>query len=437
MIFFSLLLVVQFAYSQELLFKVIEDAPAWNRPQHRNDNYSIIIPKGEIVRGVDIVRTSIDDQSAYVTFIIYNNQRYSVRSEMLVPAFTEDLFDDSWISSIYDHETTNQQFFWVLDYYLTVLQSGNRETLRNFEHKWIDDHIEEQMYTEYPDPDWYIVKMYRYISLEVGQMFLSITGGMSNFHFMINNIRKFNSSYIVSVTNITSDFAYSNSLLHSRSTVPFPHPLETISYDLVFIRDNDYMDMYLNTTENYLATFVNVEWHIIELLNNLMEYNTVDLSKITLLPRRAPKQLNAGEECRVLENLRLRESPNTQSSIITTMERGRIVTILEIGPNEEINGVTSPWVKVQTDNGQIGWCFGLYLRETRFEPMAEELIILTEYNEETVLEAPKEEETTVTEQNSLPFLVMGSGALVLGIILSAVLFYFFYRKSRKLEQNIR
>jgi len=100
---------------------------------------------------------------------------------------------------------------------------------------------------------------------------------------------------------------------------------------------------------------------------NLMRNNVCDLSNVQK-PRRVPKQLNAGEECHVLENLRLRNKPDTSATVITVMEQGSKVTVLEVGQNATIDGTTATWVRVETADGKTGWCFGLYLRETQYEP---------------------------------------------------------------------
>ncbi len=76
----------------------------------------------------------------------------------------------------------------------------------------------------------------------------------------------------------------------------------------------------------------------------------------------------------VIDNLRLRESDNVNSNIITTMNKGSFVKILRIGKEDVINGNKSYWYLVQvlpdakniTDeyitDGTAGWCFGSYLK---------------------------------------------------------------------------
>lgn len=72
--------------------------------------------------------------------------------------------------------------------------------------------------------------------------------------------------------------------------------------------------------------------------------------------------LKRNDSYRVTENLRLRESEDTSSNIITTMKENEIVTILKIGKEDTIDEITSNWVKVRAKYSNVeGWCFGGYL----------------------------------------------------------------------------
>jgi len=64
---------------------------------------------------------------------------------------------------------------------------------------------------------------------------------------------------------------------------------------------------------------------------------------------------------RTKENLRLRENYNTSSNVVTTMLKGTEVQIFETGPNDTIDGITAPWVRVVSGTGFVGWCFSGYL----------------------------------------------------------------------------
>jgi len=61
-------------------------------------------------------------------------------------------------------------------------------------------------------------------------------------------------------------------------------------------------------------------------------------------------------------NLRVRETPSTDSPIIATLNSGTEVRVLEIGPPSEIGSMTAPWVRVSSANGYTGWVFSGYLQ---------------------------------------------------------------------------
>lgn len=76
----------------------------------------------------------------------------------------------------------------------------------------------------------------------------------------------------------------------------------------------------------------------------------------------------------VYENLKLRSAEATTSQVLTIMQAGTKVKILELGKAENIDGINSNWVKVEVQKGAkdrdgrtiragtIGWCYGGYLK---------------------------------------------------------------------------
>ena len=76
----------------------------------------------------------------------------------------------------------------------------------------------------------------------------------------------------------------------------------------------------------------------------------------------------------VSENLKLRSGEATTSEVITVMSAGTKVKILELGKAENIDGISSNWVKVEVQAGAkdrdgkpikagtVGWCYGGYLK---------------------------------------------------------------------------
>jgi hypothetical protein len=422
--FIFLLLRVSFISCEEVLFRVTKDIPAWTGSTFRENNIATTIKKGEIVKG-NRFYLGMYDITYYLSKIEYNNHKYTVRMDTLVPAYTVDLFDVTWIT---DDRWINSH--WYLDYYLTVLRSENRDTFYEFEYEEIDNwHIEMDTIVDKLHDYWYQYFNVYAPCLVIQQTGIS-AGGFVKKGFLITNIAKINNWYKVTVIDckfVDDDYlkgtAYYN--LDYENTIAFP--TDKLYFDLLFIRDNDYMDMYLDTPETHLAAFAMVNKVIRDELDSLRERNTCDLSKITYWPRRSPKQFSLGEECRILENLKLRESPETAGAVITTMEHGSKVTILEIGQDAVIDGVSSPWVKVQTASGLVGWCYGLYLRGMRFEPTPEELAVTVKSKaEETENSVVKEESA---KANTLP--IWALAVIAGGVIAVAVGVVLIIKKSRK------
>lgn len=61
-------------------------------------------------------------------------------------------------------------------------------------------------------------------------------------------------------------------------------------------------------------------------------------------------------------NLRLREGQSTNAKVVTSLENGSLVQVLETGsPFKDSDGNAGNWLRVTTANGTQGWCFGAYL----------------------------------------------------------------------------
>lgn len=81
----------------------------------------------------------------------------------------------------------------------------------------------------------------------------------------------------------------------------------------------------------------------------------------------------------VSENLKLRSGEATTSDILTVLQSGTRVKILEVGKAETIDGISSNWVQVEVQSGAkdrdgktitkgtVGWCFGGYLKTGEYE----------------------------------------------------------------------
>jgi uncharacterized protein (DUF433 family) len=68
-----------------------------------------------------------------------------------------------------------------------------------------------------------------------------------------------------------------------------------------------------------------------------------------------------GDNYTVTENLRLRNDGNLSAQLIRLLIEGEQVTVLEIGNEQTIQGLTSNWVRVRLSDDTEGWCFGGFL----------------------------------------------------------------------------
>jgi hypothetical protein len=64
---------------------------------------------------------------------------------------------------------------------------------------------------------------------------------------------------------------------------------------------------------------------------------------------------------RLTENLRLRTKQSTSADIITTLNAGTWIQVLEYGDYVTIDSISAPWVRIKTSAGQSGWLFSGYL----------------------------------------------------------------------------
>jgi hypothetical protein len=72
------------------------------------------------------------------------------------------------------------------------------------------------------------------------------------------------------------------------------------------------------------------------------------------------------------DNLKVRITPELSSRVPAVLEKGTPLQVLEYGPAETIAGVTAPWVRIVTGDGDTGWCFSAYLEEIKEQPAAVE-----------------------------------------------------------------
>lgn len=158
--------------------------------------------------------------------------------------------------------------------------------------------------------------------------------------------------------------------------------------------DGDYLNIYNKTKDKSILTLTFVNDTIMEETIKLFKTGKCNLSRITW-PRHADgscdydgsKKTAASQTAKessstnvaknktmtVNENLKLRSGEATSTQVLTVMQTGTKVKILELGKAEKIDGINSNWVKVEVQKGAkdrdgkpikartVGWCYGGYL----------------------------------------------------------------------------
>ena len=156
---------------------------------------------------------------------------------------------------------------------------------------------------------------------------------------------------------------------------------------IYLIIDGDYMKMYIDevSEKNLFQTLIRTSPEACNQIENWIKGKSNDLSKVVM-----PKHGNASVQTEVTktnvtnvaqnktmtvkENFKLRSGEATTSEVITVMSAGTKVKILELGKAENIDGISSNWVKVEVQSGAkdrdgrtiragtVGWCYGGYLK---------------------------------------------------------------------------
>jgi len=210
-------------------------------------------------------------------------------------------------------------------------------------------------------------------------------------HFGVRDIRRTdfgsNFGYIVDCTLSASDTPHTPWPLFAGSafwTVYRPGDEVTL---LLYI-DGDYLDVFTVGSNMHLGTFIRVGREFIaqyqslvranirELSRQLLDETTNEMQTITVqwprradgsqeFPRLAGIPLSLPSHRSRVADLRLREHPTTASRIITTLDPGTAVQVLEIGHSSQIGVAIAPWVRVVCANGYTGWSFSGYLEITR------------------------------------------------------------------------
>ena len=146
--------------------------------------------------------------------------------------------------------------------------------------------------------------------------------------------------------------------------------------------DGDYLYIYLEDEKTLLATYYAYTATEELVIRDAVRTNRFDMTRITF-PRHADGSSDYEEPDApifegntamiVTENLKLRSKGGYSGEVLTVLQAGTRVEILEIGKYQNIDGIRNYWVQVKVKSttkdrdgkpireGTVGWCFGGYL----------------------------------------------------------------------------
>jgi hypothetical protein len=127
---------------------------------------------------------------------------------------------------------------------------------------------------------------------------------------------------------------------------------------ILFVDKNKY-DFIINMNDNGTIWFEKMDWF------NKIQYLSEYGPEHPYYKVSGPENKDNPYYKPIVDNLRLRATPNSNAIIYRILERGEKLNLLRKGKQEIINNVKGTWVQVRTDNGEIGWCFDAFLEEVK------------------------------------------------------------------------
>jgi len=253
---------------------------------------------------------------------------------------------------------------WIQSYYQQFLLEGaEKEKLLQYEPFWTN--IQEEFLQDDPNlpPWWTNVAVTNFVIqnniIKINRIYIS-----DSRTFITISQRNENDSVKLNVLNLGEMNFVRQAPLNRKF-------IEGNTYRFTLKLDGDYMDIIIDDDSQAIATLVGVDAYFQREVINFFRDETVNLSRITW-PRRAegtmdyppPIDMSSYRPThRVTENLRLRDSSNTSSLIVTTLQKDTEVQVIETGTSSTIHNITAPWVLIISSTGFTGWCFSRFLEE--------------------------------------------------------------------------
>ncbi|MCI5665363.1 MAG: SH3 domain-containing protein [Spirochaetia bacterium] len=361
-----LLLFSQFLFSQS--YYINKDTHNYNPRGFQPD---VDLPKGSIIyldKDSEVSSYRPDEDTNIIKISgLYQEQKLTFYSSD-VNILNNDTFDSELLEKK-----------WIPSYYFSILKSKQiQQSLLDYEPFW-----KKWVAIDSWETNWIDAYNITNIILSNTNLFIPMIGHLESSYVIFSTLKRTDTGYIAKIKSVDS---YTNhpefvSLLNANDNSL-----------LSFIIDGDYMTMKLDDKE--IIKLCACDDSMYFFIKNCIKNNTYDLSRVTW-PRHADgscdydgsKKTTAVQTAKatpstnvaqkktmtVKENLKLRSGEATSTQVLTVMQAGAKVKILELGKSETIDGISSNWVKVEVQKGAkdrdgnpikagtVGWCYGGYL----------------------------------------------------------------------------
>ena len=469
---------------EELTFVAKKDVPVYTPNAAEGENVSVLYTSDLIVSDADVLYgrlvmepNGLDEFHLLIYFHDETSKLLVAWAKDFLPLDTKDVFggdifidyppgrNESIISlplSFGYPPATITDEMWLPDFYTDVLRGQDRSVLVNM-HPEVNIHDDE-------GTPWYKSPL---VNLAHGRAMFYNSAIMlgRGTHLAVRNIQKTDFGYSVDGMVSTSDYRQRGvEVLRGSEFWNAYKPGDAVT--LLLHLDGDYLDIYTADSNIHVGTFIKARREFIVQYESLIRTDTCDLTNVQW-----PKRANGSTDYPPLEGvnldfrasdkergelalpirlrdrqsrsqttdrLRVREKVDTGSEIVTTLDTGTQVQILETGATETIGEITAPWVKVLSENGFTSWAFSGYLESlvpkvpVAEKPVAENQDSInqeTQNLDSTNANPPNPEPENVAAQNPeaensespksgspvLPFAITGGVILVSGIVTTVVL----------------
>jgi hypothetical protein len=270
-------------FAEDVYFKVIETTPTWDyddEPTPKTINGKIM--EGSIVEGyLGISFSRIEGAYDNIPFqsIFYDNNRFQIYADSVIPLETQDLFDENVLYSL--------ERPLVSPVFMSALRSNNLNLIYLHDKTEWDDFLATQDWRK-EDIEYFVKNgngswLMQYVgaeSMRITQTTLNFySGNKRSLDLLIKNIIKTKEGYNLTVKGgaYFEDF---------KRKWKWSVPAEREFFTVLLALDGDYLDLYLENKNNLIGTFcfVNKEFKI--QFNNLRLGYPVDLTNVSL-PKRA------------------------------------------------------------------------------------------------------------------------------------------------------